>query len=883
MQAPRTTPPRGGVVIAAVAASAGARVAALVASCIGWLAGTAAQMQLPALPAPAAAWMGLAAALVAATVLVVAARAPRAFDPGSTRPAVRALLWFVVAAAAAFSAATLRAHGRLAERLPAVLEGRDIVVTGLVAQLPRSSVQGTRFLFEPETAVLEGRPVALPRRLSLAWYRAAEADALLLGPQLDVRAGQRWRFTVRLRQPHGPLNPGGFDLELWLFERGIGATGQVRARAGDAAVLLEEAAGAPVERARQQVRDAIERRLLAGGAAGAADAADRADPAAASLAARTAGVIAALALGDQAAIERDDWEVFRVTGVAHLMSISGLHVTMFAWLAGGVIGWLWRRAGRASLWLPAPRAAAWGGVAVALAYALFAGWGVPAQRTVIMLATVAALKSLGVRWPLHAVLALVAAVVIAIDPWACTQPGFWLSFVAVALLAAAEPAMARVGAEAAPGSPAAVRALPMLRAAVRAQAVATVGLAPPSMVFFQQVSIVGFAANLVAIPVVTLVVTPLALLGIAFAPLWDAAAFVLSLLMAALQMLAGGAAAGLPAVWQAAAAPPWAVAAGLLGGVLAVLPLPARLRWLAVPLMLPLLAPPAARPAPGMFEVVAADVGQGTAVLVRTRHHLLVYDAGPAFSPEADAGSRWLVPLLRLRGETQIDQLMLSHRDTDHTGGAASLLAALPVRQLSSSLDDVHPLQARARAAGATIERCVAGQRWQWDGVPFEVLHPTADDYAQAGPALQTAQAAPRPNTLSCVLRIGTGDAAVLLTGDIEAAEEAALVARASTAQLRARALLVPHHGSRTSSTAAFIDAVAPSLAVVQAAYRSRFGHPAPDVVSRYEARGIRLVRSDRCGALTLTAHEPPRCEREAARRYWHHRAASAPASAPRP
>ncbi|MBL8345558.1 MAG: DNA internalization-related competence protein ComEC/Rec2 [Rubrivivax sp.] len=866
-------------------------------------------MQLVELPAPGLLW----SALGAAVLLLLFGSLPLSRCAGWAM-AGRPALWLLAAAIAAFAIVSLRAHGRLDERLPAALEGRDIVVTGLVAQLPRNGLQGARFLFAVETASLEGRAVAMPGLLSLGWYRGAEPDALLLGPQVEVRAGQRWRFTVRLRQPHGPFNPGGFDLELWLFERGIGATGQVRARAGDAATLVAEGAGAPVERARQRVRDAIERRL--------------AGPEQGRQGGRIAGVVAALAVGDQAAIEREDWELFRVTGVAHLMSISGLHVTMFAWLAGGAIGWLWRRSARAMVSLPAPLAARWGGVGVALAYALFAGWGVPAQRTVCMLATVAALQSLGARWPLHAVLLVTAAVVVAVDPWALQQPGFWLSFVAVGLLAASEPVGGAREPAASVGSGASGamqvqahmqahlrRAATLARSALRTQAVATIGLAPLSLVFFQQVSLVGFVANLVAIPVVTLLVTPLSLLGMLIAPLWDVAALVLSSLMFLLHGLAGAGPLGLPgpepaagsapwpAVWQAASAPAWAMAAGLLGGLVAVLPLPWRLRALALPLMLPLLAPAVPRPAEGRFEFVALDVGQGTAALVRTRRHLLLYDTGPALSPESDAGSRLVVPLLRRRGESHIDHLVLSHRDVDHVGGAGAVLAALPVRRLSSSLDDAHPLVARARSAGAAVHRCEAGQQWDWDGVRFEVLHPTPAEFGRPGlrsaefgrpgphsadfgrpgppsvelgrpgePAADAGWPVARSNALSCVLRVTSAETSVLLTGDIEAAQEAALRER-DGARLRARVLLVPHHGSRTSSTPAFIETVAPELALAQAGYRSRFGHPAPDVVARYETRGIALARSDRCGALTLAPGGEARCEREAARRYWHHRA----------
>ncbi len=830
------------------------------------LAGTALQLQQPALW-PAACMLALAAAALLLLLLLVlllrvclgAARARQLGDPVApwlhTAPVWAGVM--LVVAVLAFALTATRAQWRLLQALPAALEGLDLQMTGQVVSLPRETITGTRFLFQVEAAQHNGRPVQVPPLLSLGWYRAVDEDALLGGPPQTVKAGQRWRLTARLRQPHGTLNPHAFDLELWLFERGIRASGSVRATATARAELLPDDGGAPVQALRQRVRDAITLRV--------------ADPA-------LAGVLAALAVGDQAAIERADWEVFRTTGVAHLMSISGLHVTMFAWLAGAVLGALWRLHPRAPLWLPAPQAARWGGLLAAAAYALVAGWGVPAQRTVWMLAAVVLLRSAGLRWPLWAVLLAAAVVVCVLDPWALLQPGFWLSFVAVALLASSEPAQyAAPGSAAAEPHFAAQRLRRWMQEGLRTQAVATVGLAPLSMLFFQQVSVVGFVANLVAIPVVTLVITPLALLGTLVPPLWALAAVVVQGLMQFLQVLS----AWPWAVWTAAAAPPWAVACGLLAGVLAVAPLPPRLRLLALPLMLPLLAPPVARPAAGQFELVAADIGQGTAVLVRTRHHLLLYDSGPQYTRDSDAGARVLLPLLRARGEREVSLLMLSHRDTDHVGGAAAVLAGLPVRAMSSSLEPSHVLLAQGQALGVPHTPCHAGQRWQWDGVHFEVLHPRPADLA-LGQARSV-----KPNTLSCVLRVQAANTpatpatpaapgrSVLLTGDIEAAQEAALVAAHSgTAALRGQMLLVPHHGSRTSSTADFIAAVQPQVAVVQAAYRSRFGHPAPDVVARYERQGIRLLRSDRCGALQWPAGadvDAVQCQRVVARRYWHH------------
>jgi competence protein ComEC len=351
-----------------------------------------------------------------------------------------------------------------------------------------------------------------------------------------------------------------------------------------------------------------------------------------------------------------------------------------------------------------------------------------------------------------------------------------------------------------------------------------------------------------------LLITPLALLGVLLPPLWSLSAWCAMQLNAYLEVLSNA-----PwAVWQAAAAPPWAVAAGLLGGLLVVLPLPWRLRMLAVPLVLPLLAPPVLRPAAGDFELVAADVGQGTAVLVRTENHLLVYDTGPQFGRDADAGGRVLVPLLRARGEDRVDLLMLSHRDTDHVGGAATLLRSMPVAAIRSSLADAHPL----RQPKPPHDRCLAGQRWDWDGVQFTVLSPAPEDYDRDL----------KSNAMSCVLRVQGARRTALLTGDAEAPQEAAMLAR-DAAALKADVLVVPHHGSRTSSTPAFIDAVAPQTAVFQAGYRSRYGHPAPDVVARYRERGITLVRSDFCGAWT----QPPQhgstgtCIRQSQHRYWHH------------
>jgi competence protein ComEC len=394
---------------------------------------------------------------------------------------------------------------------------------------------------------------------------------------------------------------------------------------------------------------------------------------------------------------------------------------------------------------------------------------------------------------------------------------------------------------------------------------------------------------LVAIPWVTLVVTPLAMLGVVWSGAWVWASGALQPLAQFLGWLATW-----PLASVSTALPPWGLAMlALVGAAGCVLRVPLSWKLLCLPLLWPVVFWAPARPAPGTFELLAADVGQGNAVLVRTATHSLLYDAGPRYSAESDAGHRVLVPLLAHLGE-RLDVLMLSHRDSDHTGGAAAVLAMQPQAALWSSLEEGHALH----GLRPHWTRCQAGQSWVWDGVRFEVLHPPeVKAPLPLGPALQSEDSAglgrqttgghaagtsprqsPRPNEVSCVLRIGHGPgdgrvhghASALLTGDIEAAQEWALV-QAGLAPVDV--LLVPHHGSKTSSTSPFLQALQPRLALVQAGYRNRYGHPAPPVVDRYRAQGIELVESTRCGAATWRSAAPAQvqCERTQARRYWHH------------
>ncbi|MCW5625919.1 MAG: DNA internalization-related competence protein ComEC/Rec2, partial [Burkholderiales bacterium] len=554
-----------------------------------------------------------------------------------------------------------------------------------------------------------------------------------------------------------------------------------------------------------------------------------------------AGVLVALAIGDQQSIPTEQWSVFTRTGVNHLMSISGLHVTMLSGLAFVVTASVWRRMPRLLAFGPARDAAATVGLAVAVGYALIAGFAVPAQRTVWMLAAVAV--CLWLRFTPRAVeiLAVALLVVSLVDPMAVTAPGFWLSFAAVAVMMyAAMEGDARFH---------------WLGVWTRVQWALFVGLLPLLLVLFGQASLVAPLANAIAVPVVSFAVVPLALLATVLP--WPALAAVAHGLMA---LLAQGlvALSSLPlAVWTQHAPPVWAVSLALLGAGWLLAPRGVPNRGLGIVLMAPLvLLPPLAVPE-GQAHIAVLDVGQGSAAVIRTRTGAYVFDTGPVWSPETDSGARIVVPYLRGEGIRQLDGLFVSHDDNDHSGGVRSILAAVPAAWVASSLRDDHPLLAGARRRLP----CVAGTGWTRDGVRFDVLHPPVDGYTRP----------PRKdNAVSCVLRVSVGTTAVLLTADIEKENEVQLLA--THAPLAAEVLIVPHHGSRTSSTAAFVAAVHPRVAVFTVGYRNRFDHPRPDVVARYEAVGAALLRSDRDGAVLLdvtargVAVRTWRAER---RRYW--------------
>ncbi|SNS29541.1 competence protein ComEC [Noviherbaspirillum humi] len=733
------------------------------------------------------------------------------------------------------------AQWRLSEGLPLDVEGKDVRVTGIVSSLPFRFEDGIRFNFRVEAVQAGADPSLLPKNLALAWYggfRGRPGEAV---PHL--KPGERWQLTVRLRRPHGNANPDGFDYEAWMLEQGQRAVGYVRPSSATSPNRRHDdfvaGFGTLVERSRGWLRDRIEHALEGK---------------------RYAPVIVALVIGDQRGLDGDDWKLFTRSGIGHLISISGLHITMVAGMAAAFAAALWRRSffTRASLplLLPAQSVAALAGALAALVYVLLAGFGVPAQRTLYMLSVVALAMWSGRIVSVSHVLCLALAVVLLFDPWAVLWPGFWLSFGAVAVILYAS--VGRINEGHANDAPAWRR---ILRSAAHTQYAVTVGLVPLTLLLFSQISLISPLANAIAIPLVSLLVTPLALAGsILPAPLcaWllQAAHALVAWLAQALSWLVDTP----MAVWSAPAPAWWMFALACIGMLWLLAPRGWPLRWLGVLTWLPLLLQAPARPAAGEFWATAFDVGQGMAVLIETNGHRLLYDTGPAYSGESDGGNRVILPYLRSRGIQALDGIVVSHSDNDHSGGALSLLRELRVDWVSSSL----PPHNAIVQASPRHERCLAGQTWEWDGVRFEMLHPSASIYESVKW---------KPNARSCTLRISRGGRSLLLPGDIEAVQEAELLEGARE-RLEATVLLAPHHGSGTSSTAAFLSAVKPEIALFQVGYRNRYNHPKAEVYERYGRYGIRRLRSDESGAISLRFGKELQVSeyRREQARYWHGR-----------
>ncbi|CAK0777790.1 competence protein ComEC [Gammaproteobacteria bacterium] len=713
------------------------------------------------------------------------------------------LLRWVAGAATGFLWAWFYGYTMLAERLPTAWEGRDLVMEGRIASLPKVFESGTWFNLDSLTLTMDGETRSWPRRVYLSWYGAS-----------PLVVGERWRLTVRLKRPHGLMNPGGFDREGWLFHNGIRAQGAVRPYP-QAARLDAGHWSYAVGRLRQELATAIA----------------QARPDSPYL-----GLLQGLAIGETTTVTPEQWDTLVRTGTIHLLAISGSHIALIAGLAYFVVRHLWAWAGRAPLWLAAPRVGAMAAILAAIGYAALAGSPVPTQRAALMVTV--AMGAVLVGRALRPVRTLNQALfaVLLWDPLAVTEAGFWLSFGAVALIFYGM--MGRIG------HPSHWRALG------RVQWGMTVGLLPLLLALFQRVAVYSPLANLIAIPWLEVGTVPVVLVGtllLPFAPILGGklltwADFSLAGLWPVLEFFST-----LPwATWSPPAPPVWAVVIAMAGVLLLLAPRGLPSRWLGLIGIAPLFLLPAPRPPPGTLWLTILDVGQGLSIVVRTATHTLVYDTGPRYGPGHDLGAMVVAPFLRHEGVQRVDTLLVSHADSDHSGGTASLRAALPVTRLLGAIPNAEP--------------CLRGVTWDWDGINFRVIHPSTENEFTG-------------NNGSCVLRITWSGGALLLTGDISRAAEAQRVLN-TPEDLRATVVVAPHHGSRSSSTPAFVAAVAPQVVIYSTGYHNRFGFPHPDVAARYAAAGVQPFNTAYQGAieLHLGPEEPLTVQswREEARHYWH-------------
>jgi competence protein ComEC len=701
-----------------------------------------------------------------------------------------------------------RAGLLLATGLPAVLEGHTVVLEGRIVGLPAELGLLRRFDVEVERLIGLQRPWPAPGRVRLSWY----------APRARPLPGETWRLLARLKRPHGMLNPGGFDYEGFLFRQGVRATGYVVA--GTRNTRLSAARGEAIARLRGSASARIQAVL-----------GERPET----------GIVQALSVGVQQAMSPGQWRVFNRTGTSHLVAISGLHVGFLA-LVGYVLGrWLWSLPARTVLYLTAPRVGALTGLLMAWGYAALAGFAVPTVRSLAMIAVVMVGLWSHRRFAAIDLLAVALWVVLILDPLAVMAPGLWLSFGTVALLLY--------------GMAGRVSAGGLWWRLGRVHFVVGLGLMPPLFLLFGQNPVLGPIANALAVPWVTFVVVPLVLLGTAL--LWVSEPLASLLLHGAAEALAG-AWIGLAwlsdldfATWRIPSPTVLVAASAVIGTALLLAPRGVPGRWTGLIWLLPLFLQGSARPPPGELWLTVLDVGQGLAVVAETRRRVLVYDTGPRFSERLDAGRAAVVPFLRGRGISHIDTLVVSHGDNDHMGGLRGVLDEMSVGRILTSV----PLR-RHRALP-----CQSGQRFEWDGVLFELLHPGAGDTGS-------------DNDRSCVLRLSVGRHAVLLPGDIERTSETRLLERLGSA-LRAEVLVAPHHGSKTSSSPAFLAAVSPRYVVFPAGYRNRWGFPAPEVRRRYATLGTEMLVTGEAGAIQFRIGEElgrPLRYRDVAARYWNAR-----------
>lgn len=712
----------------------------------------------------------------------------------------RVSLWFMALpiVVVGFCMTALYASWQLSQAFPAELEGKSLLLEGTVASLVDNSDQGIRFLFKADDAMLLNDHLSAERHdntdsdLAQSWSGLVRLGVYQNPP--PIKAGERWRLEVRLKRPNGFANPNGFDYEKWLFSQGIMATGYVRH-----VTINDRISSAPwysIHAWRAYLQEQIMQRVS-----------NQASQA----------IMLALTIADKNGLSIGQWDTLRATGTNHLMAISGLHIGLVAGFGVLLVWGVWWCFPKLNLWIPQRIAGSVLGVVLAALYAMLAGFTIPTQRALVMVIVALVLMAYRYHYSPSRVLAVAMIAVILWDPLAVMSVGFYLSFAAVGFILWTLSRSVQA---------------PTFQM-LRLQAALSLLMLPLGLLFFGEGSLVSPIANLIAIPWVSLVVVPFSLLAVVSASVNETLASWLfqfvSLHIDGLFIVLDALAALPHATVHFSHLPQWLSLGALLAGIVWLLPRGFGWRYASGLLLLPLLTYQLVRPSSsGDFWLTVLDVGQGLSVVVETAEHTLVYDTGDKSSDRFDLGQMVLLPYLQHRAIGSIDALVVSHDDRDHAGGLEFVLQTMPVDRFYSSREGLSPVRHNSL--------CHDGQSWQWNGVRFEFLHP------QEG-------AEGSDNDLSCVLKVSNDWQSVLLTGDIQKKAERSLL-KLSADQLQSSILLMPHHGSNSSSTEAFIQAVRPQWALASAGYRSRYRHPHHKVLARYQRAGVSVLNTATHGAL---------------------------------
>ncbi len=690
--------------------------------------------------------------------------------------------------------------------LPEILEGKTIQIIGTIASIPNDSNHMTSFLFSIKKIQSENNNYPAKGLIHLSWRNAI--------PNLKV--GDEWQLTARLKKIHGTRNPGEFDYEAWAFQEGIRASGYIVNE--DNHLISHQLWRAPLDRLRQFLKDKIETNLPH---------------------TNTSPWITALVVGERHGISAENWEVLRNTGTNHLMAIAGLHIGFMSGFIYFLVSRGWRKFPRLLLKMPAQHAASFAALFMAILYSALAGFSIPSQRACIMLAAFLCVNLVRRKTFTWQAYSLALFLVLLINPLDILTDSFWLSFSAVALI------IFGVSARLAPAG--------FWWKWGRIQWVMALGLVPLSLLLFQQCSLISFVANSIAIPWVGFLIVPLSLfgsflllisakIGSVVLILSDKLLNILWIILAWFSHLSFG-------NWYHVI-PEKLLVIAMIGIVILLLPNRFPGKYLGIIALLPMIFYKPPTPEFGDAWFTLLDVGQGLSAVLQTQNHFLVFDAGARLNDNFDMGESVVVPFLRTAGAKKVDMLVISHGDNDHIGGAFAILKRFPVDTVRTSVPE--------EIAKPVTHYCLAGESWNWDGVNFKFLYPDKNDLGF-------------DNDSSCVLRITAHDKHILLTGDIEKYAEEKMVEQ-DASDLPTDILVAPHHGSKTSAEKNFLALVHPEYVLFPIGYRNRYHFPHPSVIEAYNAMNTKKYDSVECGAIQFFIMAKPAnfCFRKSHPQLWN-------------